>query len=414
MVVASRRPLRVLLPLVGLTAAALALGGCSSSGQTPAASPTSFDGVDLTVWNNIDFEPYQGLQKQYFESCAKDLGITVKVETVTGGYSSKLLQAASSKSLPDVMMLSSDIDVPTLASQGVLADLGKLGLSTEGMDAKVAALGTQDGTLYGLPVQVEVYALFYNQAAFDKAGVDSFPTTFDGVADLAAKMSGGGDYGMVLPGLSGDGSTAAYFLPLLLSAGGDPSDPTGAGAVAAVDFYKKLVDGGGMSKEFVNWGWDSIDQWKGGKAAITVSGPWNLVDTSLKPYGTAQLPTVAEGDKPVANLLGYNYGVAVQSDPKREQAAAALISCRASEANQVEMAEKGGYIPALTAAQKTFVEKVPAAASFVDAVPNSFNAATLGTKWNTLQQVYVDAIQNATTHGVSAADALAQAVAANQ
>ena len=75
----SQRLRRLALPAVGLTAA-LALTACAG-GQAAPVSSDGFKGVQLTVWNNIDFEPYQSLQKGYFESCAADLGITVDVQT---------------------------------------------------------------------------------------------------------------------------------------------------------------------------------------------------------------------------------------------------------------------------------------------------------------------------------------------
>ncbi|MFZ8272533.1 hypothetical protein ACO1K0_14395, partial [Staphylococcus aureus] len=60
-------------------------------------------------------------------------------------------------------------------------------------------------------------------------------------------------------------------------------------------------------------------------------------------------------------------------------------------------------------AQDAFVEKVPSAAPFVDAVDGAYNSAQLGTEWNTLQQQYVDAIQAATVGGQTAQAALEQA-----
>ncbi|MDI9890982.1 extracellular solute-binding protein [Microbacterium proteolyticum] len=405
----SQRLRRVALPAAGLTAA-LALTACAG-GQAAPAPTDGFDGVSLTVWNNIDFEPYQGLQKQYFEACAADLGITVDVQTQSGDYTTKLLQAAGAKALPDVALLSTDTQLPQLAAQGVLADLSSYDVSTDGLADSAADLGRYDGTLYGLPVQVEDYAIFYNKAAFAAAGVsETAPKTFDDLVKLAASLTTADQKGIVLPGIGGDGSTPVYFLPFLLSAGGDPADPTGTGAVEAVDLYKKLVDNGSLSSEFVNWGWDSIDQWTSGKTALTVSGPWNLVDTSIPfEWGTFPFPTATSGESPKVNLLGYAYGVAANADATKEAAAAALVKCRASEENQVDTAVQGGYIPALKSAQATFVEKVPAAAPFVDAVDGAYNSAQLGTEWNTLQQQYVDAIQAATVGGQTAQAALEQA-----
>lgn len=408
------RPLRarrLALPVVGL-AVAVGLAACSSPAAESSAGDdsTSFDGIELTVWNNIDFDPYQTLQKEYFEQCAADLGITVDVQTLSGDYTTSLLQAASSQSLPDVALLNTDTQLPQLAAQGVLADLGERGVTTDGQADAVADLGQYDGTLYGLPVQVEDYSVFYDKAAFDEAGITELPTTFDELIAAAKAVTTTERYGIALPGVAGDGSTSSYFLPFLLSAGGDPADLTGSGAVAAVDLYKTLVADGSLSKEFVNWGWDAIDQWTSGKAAITVSGPWNLVDSSIDfDYGTFSIPAGTSADESSVGLLGYAYAAAAQSDETREKAAAALIECRASEENQLDTAVQGGYVPALTAAQESFVAEVPAAEAFVTPVENAFNPASLGTEWNTLQQQYVTALQDATVNGVSAEEALSKA-----
>jgi multiple sugar transport system substrate-binding protein len=411
MTLASPRRRRVALPIVGASVSLLLLAGCSSGGS-PAPSESGFAGTELTVWSSIDFDPYMTLQEGYFKACAEELEITVDVQTQSGDYLTSLLQGASSGTMPDVSLLSSDTQIPQLASQGVLADLGELGVTTEGMDDVVADLGTYEGTLYGLPVQVENYSLFYNKDAFAAAGIETPPATFDELVETAAALTTDTQDGIVLPGIGGDGSTPVYFLPFLLSAGGDPADPTSEGSIAAVELYKSLVADGSLSNEFVNWGWDSIDQWTSGAAAITVSGPWNLVDSSIPfEYGTAPIPTLESGESAKVGLLGYSYAVAANEDPNREAAAAALIECRASEENQIETAIQGGYIPALTSAQDAFIAEVPAAQSFVDSITGAYNSAQLGTEWNVLQQQYVDAIQNATVNGDSAEDAVQKALA---
>jgi multiple sugar transport system substrate-binding protein len=312
------------------------------------------------------------------------------------------------------VQLSSDVELPTLAAEGALANLTTLGVSTAGEAPTVTALGTYKGTLYGLPSNIENYAIFYDKDAFAKAGITAPPATFAEFVSDAAKLTSGTEHGVALSGLSGDGSVAAYFLPWILSAGGNPSDPTSPGTIAAVNLYKQLVDNGSLSKEFVDWGWTSTDQWTAGKAAITVDGPWDIVNSSLKiHYATAPFPTLKVGQKPRVGLLGFEYGVSSAADSKQQKAAAALIQCRTSEANQVATAIAGGYVPALTAAQKAFVAKVPAAKSFVDAVPTAYNPATIGTKWTTLENEYAVALQNVGTNGVSARQALKLAVQAN-
>ena len=149
-----------------------------------------------------------------------DLGITIDAQTLSGDYTTSLLQAASSKSLPDIALVNTDTQLPTLAAQGVLSDLDTLGLTTDGLAEPVAALGQYEDTLYGLPTQVEDYSVFYNKAYFEEAGITELPTTFDELIAAAKATTTADHYGIALPGIAGDGSTSSYFLPFLLSAGG--------------------------------------------------------------------------------------------------------------------------------------------------------------------------------------------------
>jgi multiple sugar transport system substrate-binding protein len=408
----AKRALPRVLSVVAV-AGTLALVGCSGSTDASGGGngSTDFGGVKLQVWNSIDYDPYQSLQEKYFADCATKLNIKVDNQTITGDYTSKLLQAASSKSLPDISLLNADVQIPLLADQGVLADLGSLGVTTDGMEDSVADLGKFDDKLYALPVQVEDYALFYNKASFAAAGITEPPATFEQLEADAKLLTTADQQGIALAGNPTDGAAPSYFLPFLLSAGGDAADPTSDGAVAAVDLYKTLFDQGSVSKEFVNWGWDATDQFTGGKAAMAVTGPWQLVTPTDFDFGIAPFPTATAGESPKVGLIGYGYGVAASSDKNKTKAAAALVECRASVANQLDTAVQGCYIPALSSAQDAFVEKVPGAAPFVDAVPTALNTATLGTEWNTLQQQYVTAIQDATVNGVSAEEALTKAAA---
>ncbi|WOF22787.1 extracellular solute-binding protein [Microbacterium betulae] len=411
-----RRALRA-LPAAGASLALL-LAGCAStpSGSDDAAdgAAESFEGVELTVWSGLYYEPFASVNAEQIQACADDLGLTVNLETLSEDYATKILQAASSNTLPDVLLLDST-DVPRFGAEGILTDIGDVGLTTEGISDSVASLGQYEGVQYGLPTQVETYALFYDRAAFADAGVEEFPTTFDELVSVASRLSEDGRYGIALPGATSDGAAPLFWLPFLLSAGGDPADPTSEGAVAAVDLYQQLVETGGLSSEFVSWGWDAPDQYRSGKAVITASGPWDVVAEApeIADYGVAPYPTLDGSQESSVGILGYNWSLPVSADAEQQQAAAALIECRVSEENQLELAD-GGYIPALTSAQEAFVEATPAAAAFVDPIENAYNyAGELGAEWDRLSLVYGSALQYAVVDGESAEDALARADAAH-
>lgn len=406
----SRRPLQRALSAVSIAAAAALAVGCSSA-TAPAASSggtASFKGVSLTVWSGLYYDPFKTDNAKDLQACASQLGIKVSVQTFTTDYVTKVLEAASSHTLPDVLLLDSDVEFPQFAAQNVLTPLSKLGLSTAGQSKAVAVLGQYKGTQYGLPSNVEDYALFYDKSAFASAGISGPPQTFAQLVSDAKKLTSGKKEGIALAGDS-DGAAPLFFLPFLLSSGGNPGDLTGSGAVAAVGLYKQLAADGSLSKEFVNWGWDAPDQFAS-KAAMTVTGPWEVVDPPKGvSYGVAPFPTQSAGQKPAVGLLGYDYTFPVSSNATKQAAAAALIKCRLSESNELALATGGGYIPALTSAQQDFVHKDPAVASFVNAVPTAYNYASLGTKWNSLQLQYVAALQYAAVDGDSPLAALQKA-----
>ncbi|HEU4987153.1 MAG TPA: extracellular solute-binding protein, partial [Rhizobiaceae bacterium] len=65
----------------------------------------------------------------------------------------------------------------------------------------VASASTVDGKVYGIPNEINVYALNYNKALFEKAGISAPPKTWDELKEAAAKLtnkeSGQQGFGMI-------------------------------------------------------------------------------------------------------------------------------------------------------------------------------------------------------------------------
>ncbi len=100
----------------------LVLTGCSGAGN----ASSSGGGKTLTIEDYYDanYDPV-------YQQCAKDVGVEVKINHVAGaGLISKVLQQASSRTLPDVLMLDNP-DVQQIASSGALSDLADYGLDAD-------------------------------------------------------------------------------------------------------------------------------------------------------------------------------------------------------------------------------------------------------------------------------------------
>ncbi len=82
----------------------------------------------------------------------------------------KVLQQASSKTLPDVLMLDNP-DVQQIAATGALAPLNDLGLNADGVIQGMVDATSYQGKLYGLAPVTNTIAMFYNKDMLAEAGV---------------------------------------------------------------------------------------------------------------------------------------------------------------------------------------------------------------------------------------------------
>jgi len=96
----------------------------------------------------------------------------------------KILVATAGNKSPDASIVSSMWFVPA-ASKGLLADLGPFVAKDKSFDlsdfypAAVNGWGKYHGTLYAIPAGVDIYAMYYNKAMFDKYHVPYPDETWD-------------------------------------------------------------------------------------------------------------------------------------------------------------------------------------------------------------------------------------------
>jgi sn-glycerol 3-phosphate transport system substrate-binding protein len=192
---------RRFLQLVGLAGAGAVLGGCSGSGgggggagstTTPsgfpigAAAHAKSKPVKVTFWNsmtNANLTTLQSLAKQ-FNSSQADVAVDLVFQQSYTDTLTAYTAAAGSHTLPDLVQIENVdlqlmIDSKTIvaAEDAVAADKydlsGILGASVDYF--KVG------GTLWGMPFNQSTQVMYFDQTAFEKAGLDPAkpPTTLD-------------------------------------------------------------------------------------------------------------------------------------------------------------------------------------------------------------------------------------------
>jgi multiple sugar transport system substrate-binding protein len=404
---------RILAAIAGAAMVSLSLAACSASGGGSGSKPT------LTVEDYYSANPSMSGYNDIYKQCGSDVGVKVNPVHIAGAsLIQKVLQQASSKTLPDVLMLDNP-DVQQIAATGALAPLKDFGVSAPSGDVpSVVKAGTYKGQVYGLAPVINSIALYYNVDMLKAAGVTP-PKTWDELKAAASKLTdqSKGVYGFAMSNINTYEGTW-QFLPFFWSNGGDEKNIDTEGAAQAVQFDVDLQSDGSMSKSSVNWNQQDVNnQFVAGKAAMMINGPWQLpVLNSTKglTFDSVPIPTRTSSQKVVSPLGGETYNVPNTGDKTKMGLAAKFVDCLNKPATQLKIAKISGNVPSDQASAATWVKTHPQVASFVETVKTArARTAELGPKWPTAATAIYTAVQNALTGKASPEDALKQAQAQN-
>ncbi|MFC4944496.1 sugar ABC transporter substrate-binding protein [Pseudonocardia sp. GCM10023141] len=398
---------RAVLATVLATVAAIGLSACGGGGAAASGPVTSLRVLDY--YNN---EPDKTVYAQTLDACGKENGVTIEREAVPGAtLIAKVLQQASSKTLPDVLMLDNP-DLQQIAATGALAPVSDFGLSAAGYAEGIVNASSYKGAVYGLQPVTNTIGLFYNKDILDKAGVKP-PTTWDELKAAAKALTSGPRYGIAFS------AAATYegtwqFLPFMWTGGGDERDIASPQVAQALQLWVDLVSSGSASKSVVTWGQADVnEQFMAGNAAMMINGPWQFPVLKKDPnlhYAVVPIPGPQAGTTPVAPLGGETWTIPRTGNPARQAVAAKIVACLNSDANQMALAQQRTTVPTKTALDAPFVAQVPEMAAFTTAVQTArARTGELGPDWPKAATKIYTAIQTALTGGATPAAALRQA-----
>lgn len=406
-------PLALTAAACGTSATGSTGGGATTVTTTNSAGKTvTTTNLVLTAQDYYTDEPGHSLWAKTLTECGTASGVTVNQQSIPGvQLVAKVLQEASSHTMPDLLMLDNP-DMQQIATTGALTPLSDYGVDTTGFYPTILSAGTYQGKVYGLAPNVNSIALIYNKKLLAKAGITTPPTTWAELSADAKKATGGGVYGMAMSAIASYEGTW-QFLPFFWTAGADLKNLDSPQAAQALTYWKSFIDDGTMSKSSLNWTQANVnDQFIAGKAAFMINGPWNFPNLNSAKgleYGVASIPVPKAGDKVVAPLGGEVWTVPMTS-PDRQKAAAKVITCLNSPANQLKYGSANFTVPSRIAASQQYAKQVPSMASFVTEVSSArARTAELGTKWPVTATAIYNAIQSALTGKESVAQALATA-----
>jgi multiple sugar transport system substrate-binding protein len=396
------------------TAATMVLAGCGGGGEEePPGGGGSAATVDsLTVLDYYTDDPGNTNVGNQLTACGTAIGVAkIDHQSVPGpSLIQKVLQQASSKSLPDVLMLDNP-DIQQIAETGALAPLDDYGITADGYAPGPVSAATYDGKLYGLQPGANTLAIFYNKDVLEKAGVKP-PTTWDELKSTAKELTVDKQYGFAF-NATADYEGAWQFLPPMWTNGGDETALTSPEVAGALQLWKDLVDEGSVSKSAVNWKQSDVnDQFIAGKAAMMLNGPWQIpaLTKAKINYGVVPFPVNTPGQTSVAPLGGEAWTVPLTADEAKMTKAAELVKCMNTDENQVKRAKEGGLVPTKLALAEQFKTEVPEISGFVDPVSTArARTGKLGPKWPETAKTIYTGMQLVLTGQAEPADAMAKA-----
>ncbi|WP_165831699.1 ABC transporter substrate-binding protein [Brachybacterium endophyticum] len=322
--------------LAGAAAAAASVPLLSSCGSGAKDGP-------LTFWNFYHPAPQQDpnlvAQSDWFQK-AIDRWNGAGEHEVSSVYmtsdqmNQRMPVAFASGDGPDIFLISPG-DYLRYANGGVLLDLSPYMEQDAIDDFYPDALTTRrDGDkIFGLPMEQEPLALFYDPDLLEKKGIaeGDLPKDWDDLLEMAASLSSGTTTGLVLDVDPGYYQNFTFY-PWVWQTGGDVIDPKtqkpvfdADGPRAALDLWGRAVASGATPRTRPANG-DIVSAFSSGYAAFWETGVWDVMSLTDnapdKKFGVMPLP--APKGKESSTILG-GWAWCVNARGKDPEAAARFV-----------------------------------------------------------------------------------------
>ena len=182
-----------------------------------AAAAQDVELTYLTHWAPDTVKLLEEAASAYSE---QNPGVAISVRAVPFGDLLTTIRSGGSGDGPTIASIY-DLWLPELVRDGLVAPAPDAvsGEVTSEWPEGIAAAAAVDGQIYGIPNEINVYALNYNKAMFEEAGISAPPKTWAELQDAAAKLSTDGKQGFGLIN-SWAAGVVHPFASLLASNGG--------------------------------------------------------------------------------------------------------------------------------------------------------------------------------------------------
>ncbi len=343
------------------------MAGCSSKKPVEEA-PSGEAEVTLSLLNSMT--PGEGTAISYRSVLSRFMeenpNIHLDEETIANAdMATKVQTLAAADDLPDIFMLKGQMVKNFVENGKVLCVDDILNEDQPWRDSFKDGIFSNyiiDGKTYGIPYQITNTCVFYNKELFKRAGVDSFPDTWDGLIEAVKKIKASGVTPIVLGNKAkwnaesvimstlGNRCTGDEWYQSIRSKGGASfTDPE---FVSALQALSDLAEAGAFNSDVNSL--DNTQQrqvYMNGEAAMSIDGSWTIVefdnnasDEILNATEIAALPMVDGGKgnpEVITGGSGWAYAINANIDPAKLPAVKKYLRAVAGVEFANEMAKIG-------------------------------------------------------------------------
>lgn len=402
-----KRILVALLSAATLTATACGVdsGGGDTAGSAGKRGP-------ITIWysNNAEEVAWGKAMVEKWNAAYPDEKVTAQ-EIPAGKTTEEVIGAAiTGGTAPCLVFNTAPAAVPQFQKQGGLVPLDDFPGAREYIEERTGDTAAQyrspDGKYYQLPWKSNPVVVFYNKAAFTKAGIDAENpplSTYDEFLDTARKVvRGGGAKYAILPAPTSEFFQSWFdFYPLYAAeTDGKQLVEDGRATFAGAEgekvarFWKTLYDEGLAGREKYNG-----DAFADGQAAMAIVGPWAIpVYKDKVEWGSVPVPTSQGTPATEIHTFSDAKNVAMYSACENRGTAWELMKFATSEEQDGALLEATGQMPLRSGLQDAYPDYFtanPAYTMFADMaartveVPNVPNSIAI---WQALRDAYSNAV----------------------
>jgi sn-glycerol 3-phosphate transport system substrate-binding protein len=335
-----------------------------------AASSLFAKKIEITFWHSLGFHVKQIIDDMADEYNKNNRG--VKINPVFQGLFEemqvKMLTAAVARKLPDIAQVQIEYMEPYIENNMVkpINDIISDDLRND-IFQSMWDLTTRNGNVYGVPFLISTQVFYYNQEAFEDAGLDpdNPPATWEEMIEIGKKLTQDTD---------GDGEIDKYammfwfdgfygLLPFLWANGGSLFSDNGKRIVLT---SKEMISTVSRMKDLAlihrimprNW-----TNWEGGQAFLTGDLAMGFFTSAGIYYGEQNLPwTLRIAPMPAINsrrctVLGGSAMMSFSKNRKKQKWVNDFVAWCVSKENTIRLHRQTGFIPVRKSALNSLEEK---------------------------------------------------------